>query len=91
MTHEERIEYLKSLPGETITPKEAALVLGGNPYAYNVAAKQGVLTLPYIWHGRNLKLFKQPIISILEGKVAIVKRDKVRDDSDYLLPNYLNM
>ena len=70
MTHEERIQYLKSLPNETISPTEAAKILGGSPYWYNLAAKNGTLTLPYMWRGRNLRLFKAPILRILEGSVA---------------------
>ncbi len=35
MTHEEKIEFLRSLPRETISPTELALVLGGNPYSYS--------------------------------------------------------
>ena len=67
MTHEERIEYLKNLDRETISPRETALLLGGRPYYYNVAAKNGVLTLPYIWRGRNLRIFRQPILDLLIG------------------------
>ncbi len=70
MDHSERILYLRDLPGETLSPKEAAKVLGGDPYAYNVAAKEGVLTLPYLWRGRNLRIFKQPILDLLEGKAS---------------------
>ncbi len=68
--HATNILFLKELPKETISPKEAARVLGGDPYAYNVAAKEGMLTLPYMWRGRNLRLFKQPILDLLEGKAS---------------------
>lgn len=73
MTHDEKIAYLKGLPKETISPTELSQVIGGNPYVYNVAAKQGMLTIPYIWHGRNLRIFKQPVIRLLiSGEVTDV-------------------
>ena len=67
MNHAERIAYLKAIDKETISPAQAALVLGGNPYWYNVSAKAGKLTLPHMWAGRNLKIFKEPILRLLEG------------------------
>ena len=70
MDHSERILYLRELPGETISPTETAKVLGGNPYLYNVSAKEGSLTLPHIWRGRNLRILKQPLLDLLEGKAA---------------------
>ena len=70
MTHNERIAYLRDLPKETISPTELARVIGGNPYVYNVAAKEGLLTLPYIWRGRNLRIFKEPLLRLLEVKTC---------------------
>ncbi len=70
MDHSERILFLRGLPEETISPKETAAVLGGEAYAYNIAAKQGKLTLPYIWRGNRLRIFKQPILDLLEGKAS---------------------
>ena len=67
MTHDERITYLKRLDKETISPTELARVIDGNPYVYNVAAKEGLLTLPYIWRGRNLRIFKEPLLRLLES------------------------
>lgn len=67
MTHDERIAYLKGLPKETISPTELSRVIGGNPYVYNLAAKEGLLTLPYIWRGRNLRIFKEPLLRLLEN------------------------
>lgn len=72
MTHEERIAYLKGLPKETISPTELSRVIGGNPYVYNVAAKEGQLTLPHIWRGRNLRIFKEPLLRLLENRKEIV-------------------
>ena len=67
MTHDERIAYLKGLPKETISPTELSRVIGGNPYVYNLAAREGLLTLPYIWRGRNLRIFKEPLLRLLEN------------------------
>ncbi len=70
MTHSQRIDFLKALPKETISPRELAIVFGGDPYAYNIEAKQGRLIFPHMWRGRNLRVFKQPVIDMLEGKAA---------------------
>ena len=70
MNHIDCINYLKDLPGETISPAQLAKVLGGKPYLYNLSAKDGSLTLPYIWRGRNLRIFKQPLIDLISGKAA---------------------
>ena len=67
MTTAEKIEWLKSLPGETISPKQLAVVDGGYPYGYNVAAKEGKLNLPHIWRGRNLRIWKDPVIKLIGG------------------------
>ena len=69
MTHAEKLEYLVTLQGETISPSELAKVLGGRPFVYNVMAKDGSLKLPFIWRGRNLRIFKQPVLELLGGKV----------------------
>ena len=67
MTHEEKLQLLRDTPGETISPRIAAKVLGGQPYIYNLEARDGTLTLPHMWRGRNLRIFKEPLINILNG------------------------
>ncbi len=69
MTHEERILYLRNLSGETISPRQLSEVLGGQPYLYNLMAREGLLTLPYLWRGRNLRILKQPVINLLQGEL----------------------
>lgn len=69
MTHTERITYLENLKDETLSPTELATVLGGRPFAYNVAARKGELGLPYVFRGRNLRIFKQPVLDLLRGNV----------------------
>lgn len=70
MTHSQKIDFLRDLPKETISPKELASVFGGDSYAYNVAAKEDKLPFPYMWRGRNLRIFKQPVIDMLVGNAA---------------------
>ena len=67
MKHSDRILYLENLDRETISPSELAMVLGGRPYAYNLSARDGSLTLPYIFRGRNLRIFRQPVLDLLKG------------------------
>ena len=66
MTHTERIDYLNNLDREKISPSELAMLIGGNPYLYNCMARDGSLTLPYIWRGRNLRIFRQPVLDLLK-------------------------
>ncbi len=73
MTHQERISFLEGLNAETVSPSELAKVLGGRPYYYNVAARNGDLSLPHIWRGRNLRIFKQPLLDLLTGKPGNTK------------------
>lgn len=70
MTREEKIAWLQSLPKETISPQQLAVVTGGNPYYYNVSAREGKLdqeTMPHYWAGRNLRFWKAPIIKLIGG------------------------
>ena len=68
MNSHEKLAYLRSLPGETISPKELAAVAGGSPYSYNMAAKNGNLDLPHLWRGRNLRIWKGPVIRLIGGE-----------------------
>ena len=65
MTTEEKVSFLKQLPSETISPSVMALVAGGDPYSYNLMAKQGKLNVPHFWRGRNLRIWKQPVIKLI--------------------------
>lgn len=68
MTREERIEWLRSLPTETISPTQLAMVTGGDPYSYNISAKEGKMNLPHEWRGRNLRIWKEPVIELIGGR-----------------------
>ena len=67
MTREEKLDWLRSLPGETISPQQLAKVDGGDPYSYNLAAKEGKLPLAHLWRGRNLRIWKEPVIRLIGG------------------------
>lgn len=67
MTREEKIEWLRQLPGETISPTQLAKVAGGSPYAYNLSARVGLMELPHMWRGRNLRIWKEPVIKLIGG------------------------
>ena len=67
MTRTEKIAWLMSLPQETISPSQLAMVDGGDPYSYNLAARDGRLTMPHLWRGRNLRIWKQPVIDLIVG------------------------
>lgn len=66
MTPDERIRMLRAC-GPTCSPTQLAKAIGGTPYYYNLSARDGTLTLPYVWHGRNLRIFTEPVIKLLEG------------------------
>ena len=68
MTSEEKIAFLRGLPSETISPKVLALVAGGDPYGYNIMAREGKLDLPHFWRGRNLRIWKGPVIRLIGGE-----------------------
>lgn len=61
---QEAVEFLKTR-GATCSPGEAAAVLGGQPYEYNVRAKNGKLDLDYTWHGRSLRIYTASVLSKL--------------------------
>ena len=65
MTSEEKVAFLKQLPSETISPSVMALVAGGDPYSYNLMAREGKLDIPHFWRGRNLRIWKQPVIKLI--------------------------
>ena len=67
MTREEKLEMLRAVPGETISPSQLAMVAGGNAYYYNIEAKEGRLDLPHLWRGRNLRIWKEPVIKLIGG------------------------
>lgn len=71
MTTDDAIEWLRSIPGETISPYQLACVAGGNSYTYNIMAKEGKLELPHMFRGRNLRIWKGPVIELISKGVKI--------------------
>ena len=67
MNREEKLDFLRNLPGEMISPAQLAKVTGGDRYTYNCAARAGKLNLPHEWHGRNLRIWKEPVIKLIGG------------------------
>ena len=82
MTREEKIEWLESIPSETISPFQLAVVAGGSSYSYNMAAKDGKLDLPHLWRGRNLRIWKEPVIRLIGGR----EDARLSYDADYYGP-----
>lgn len=67
VTKEEKLAMLRAIPDETISPTQLAQVIGGKPYSYNKAAENGKLDLPHLWRGRNLRIWKEPVIRLIGG------------------------
>ena len=82
MNSNEKLAYLRSLPGETISPKELAAVAGGSPYSYNMAAKNGNLDLPHLWRRRNLRIWKGPVIRLIGGQDVQAVSDGRREEDE---------
>ena len=82
MNSNEKLAYLRSLPGETISPKELAMVAGGSPYSYNLAAREGKLDLPHLWRGRNLRIWKGPVIRLIGGSDVQAVSDGRREEDE---------
>ena len=60
----EQVAFLRKC-GPTCSPRQLAEVLGGNPYYYNVAAKDGTLDFDFMWRGRNLRIYTESVIKKL--------------------------
>lgn len=67
MSREEKLEWLRQIPSETISPYQLSCVAGGYSYTYNIMAREGKFPLPHLWRGRNLRIWKQPVIDLIEG------------------------
>lgn len=68
MTNTEAITMLEQMDATTISPRQLSEIIGGNPYSYNCAARDGRLDLPHIWRGRNLRIFVAPLLRMLKGE-----------------------
>ena len=60
------VEKLRSF-GVTCSPRQLASVLGGQPYYYNVAARNGDLQFEYMWRGKSLRIYTESVIKKITG------------------------
>ena len=65
-TTEEAVFRLKEL-GPTCSPRQLAGILGGQPYYFNQAAKNGVLGYEHTWSGNRLKIYTESVIQKITG------------------------
>ena len=65
------LEELKELPKETITPQEAAAVMGCAPYYINKKGKNDPngLGFPVYFSGNRRKIPKRAFIKFMEGEI----------------------
>lgn len=64
VSRNEQVAFLREC-GPTCSPRQLAEVLGGNPYYYNVAARNGTLGFDFDWRGRNLRIYTESVIKKL--------------------------
>lgn len=65
-TTEEAVYRLREM-GPECSPRQLAGVLGGNPYYYNVAAKDGTLDFDHHWRGNALRIYTESVIKKITG------------------------
>lgn len=65
-TLEEQVALLRGY-GTTCTPRELSQAIGGQPYYYNMAARNGTLGFEFTWHGRCLRIYTESVIKKLTG------------------------
>ena len=54
--------------GPTCSSRQLASVLGGQPYYYNIQAKNGTLPFQSFWRGRALRISTESVIKFLKGE-----------------------
>lgn len=62
------VDEMRALERPTITPKEAAEVLGCAPYYFNVAARQQGLPFDFYFSGRRLHIMRISFLNFVDGK-----------------------
>lgn len=56
-----------------ISPRELAALVGGNPYSYNISAREGHLGLQYVFAGNRLKISTASVLKYLTGDLDMYK------------------
>lgn len=64
---EAAIEVLREF-GPTCSSRQLASILGGQPYYYNIQAKNGILPFKSFWRGRALRVSTESVIKFLKGE-----------------------
>ena len=66
------LEELEMLPREILIPKDVAPILKCDPYAINVACRDGKNPFPFpvIRIGSRIKIPKRPFIKAMRGETA---------------------
>lgn len=64
------LDELEKLPKEMLVPTDIAPILGCNPYAINVATRDGKNPFPFpvIRMGTRVKIPKMPFIKAMRGE-----------------------
>lgn len=56
------LKELAEMPGNSVGTKEAAYFLGTSRWGITLAAKQGMLGLPFVFSGNRLKISKAALL-----------------------------
>lgn len=65
------VDDLKQMDSAWVGTLVASQALGCERYSLNVAAKQGMLGIPFFFSGNRLKISRMGIINFLEGKMML--------------------
>lgn len=62
------LDDLRRIDKDFLIPREVASVLGCNPYAISVEAREGTLPFPYIRTGTRTRIPRLGFIAWMEGR-----------------------
>ena len=68
LSTKEAVRYLRDC-GPTCSPRQLAVAIGGQPYHYNVAARNGQLPFDFFWRGRLLRIYTEDVIHKITGGI----------------------
>lgn len=67
MRTEEAIAFLRQC-GPTCSPRQLARAIGGQPYYYNQAARNGELRFEFFWRGKALRVYTEDVIKKIQRR-----------------------